>query len=135
MKKIRLILAAAAALTYGAASACTNFIVTRGASTDGSVMVTYAADSHALYGALYHTPGGKHKSGAMLPVYEWDTGRYLTDIPQVRETWSTIGNMNEHSPHHRRDDLRRPPRTGGLDGPHGLRVADLHHLAACQNRT
>ena len=46
---------------------------------------------------LYHTPGGKHKSGAMLPVYEWDTGRYLTDIPQVRETWSTIGNMNEHS--------------------------------------
>lgn len=97
MKKIRLILAAAAALTYGAASACTNFIVTRGASTDGSVMVTYAADSHALYGALYHTPGGKHKSGAMLPVYEWDTGRYLTDIPQVRETWSTIGNMNEHS--------------------------------------
>ena len=97
MKKIRLILAAAAALTYGAASACTNFIVTKGASTDGSVMVTYAADSHALYGALYHTPGGKHKSGAMLPVYEWDTGRYLTDIPQVRETWSTIGNMNEHS--------------------------------------
>ena len=60
MKKIRLILAAAAALTYGAASACTNFIVTRGASTDGSVMVTYAADSHALYGALYHTLGGKH---------------------------------------------------------------------------
>ena len=97
MKKIRLILAAAAALTYGAASACTNFIVTRGASTDGSVMVTYAADSHALYGALYHTPGGKHKSGAMLPVYEWDTGRYLTDIPQVRETYSTVGNMNEHS--------------------------------------
>ena len=97
MKKLRLILAATAVCAYGAASACTNFIVTRGASTDGSVMVTYAADSHALYGALYHIPGGKHKSGAMLPVYEWDTGRYLTDIPQVKETWSTIGNMNEHS--------------------------------------
>ena len=97
MKKLRLILAATAVCAYGAASACTNFIVTRGASTDGSVMVTYAADSHALYGALYHTPGGKHKSGAMLPVYEWDTGRYLTDIPQLKETWSTIGNMNEHS--------------------------------------
>ena len=97
MKKLRLILAATAVCAYGAASACTNFIVTRGASTDGSVMVTYAADSHALYGALYHTPGGEHKSGAMLPVYEWDTGRYLTDIPQVKETWSTIGNMNEHS--------------------------------------
>ena len=85
MKKIRLILAAAAALTYGAASACTNFIVTRGASTDGSVMVTYAADSHALYGALYHTPGGKHKSGAIRPTEAapnwrtrraaWTTGR------------------------------------------------------------
>lgn len=79
------------------AAACTNFIITKGASTDGSVMVTYAADSHALYGALYHTPGGRHKAGAMLPVYEWDTGRYLTDIPQVKETWSTIGNMNRHS--------------------------------------
>lgn len=97
MKKFRLILAATAVLAYGAASACTNFIVTKGASTDGSVMVTYAADSHALYGALYHTPGGKYKAGAMLPVYEWDTGRYLTDIPQVKETYSTIGNMNEHS--------------------------------------
>ena len=97
MKKLRLILAATAAVAYGAASACTNFIVTKGASTDGSVMVTYAADSHSLYGALYHTPGGKFKDGAMLPVYEWDTGRYLRDIPQVRETYSTIGNMNEHS--------------------------------------
>ena len=70
MRKLQYCLAAAAVCAYGAASACTNFIVTRGASTDGSVMVTYAADSHALYGALYHTPGGKHKSGAMLPVYE-----------------------------------------------------------------
>ena len=97
MKKIRLILAAAAAVTYGTVSACTNFIITKGASTDGSVMVSYAADSHSLYGALYHTPGGKFKAGALLPVYEWDTGRYLGDIPQVRETCSTIGNMNEHS--------------------------------------
>ena len=97
MKKLRLILAATGVLAYGAASACTNFIVTKGASTDGSVMVTYAADSHALYGALYHTPAGKYKAGTMLPVYEWDTGRYLTDIPQVKETYSTIGNMNEHS--------------------------------------
>ena len=97
MKKLRFTLAAAALFLYGTAAACTNFIVTKGASTDGSVMVTYAADSHALYGALYHTPGGRHKTGAMLPVYEWDTGRYLTDIPQPGETWSTIGNMNEHS--------------------------------------
>lgn len=97
MKKLPVILAAAALTFYGTTSACTNFIVTKGASTDGSAMVTYAADSHALYGALYHTPGGKHRAGAMLPVYEWDTGRYLTNIPQPDRTYSTIGNMNEHS--------------------------------------
>lgn len=96
MKKLLILLAAAIA-SQGAAEACTNFIVTKGASTDGSVMVTYAADSHALYGALYHTPGGKHKAGTTLPIYEWDTGRYLTAIPQPAITWSTIGNMNCHS--------------------------------------
>ncbi len=86
-----------ALLVCGPAAACTNFIVTKGASTDGSAMVSYAADSHALYGALYHSPAGRHKAGAMRPVYEWDTGRYLTDIPQPAVTWSTVGNMNEHS--------------------------------------
>ncbi len=83
--------------SYGGVYACTNFIVTAGASTDGSIMVTYAADSHALYGALYHTPAGRFKSGAMLPIYEWDTHKYLCDIPQIRQTYSTIGNMNKHS--------------------------------------
>ena len=97
MKKLFLIFAAAAAGAFIPAAACTNFIITKGASTDSSVMVSYAADSHALYGALYHTPAGHHMDGAMLPVYEWDTGRYLTDIPQIARTWSTIGNMNEHS--------------------------------------
>ena len=97
MKNIRTILAAVAMLSYGAAAACTNFIVTKGASTDGSVMVSYAADSHSLYGALYHSAGGKHSQGAILPIYEWDTGRYLTDIPQAGESYSTVGNMNEHS--------------------------------------
>ncbi|WP_297931415.1 C69 family dipeptidase [uncultured Alistipes sp.] len=97
MKKLPLLLAGIAMTLYGTADACTNFIVTRGASTDGSAMVSYAADSHQLYGALYHTPAGRYKTGAMLPVYEWDTGRYLTDIPQVATTYSTVGNMNEHS--------------------------------------
>ena len=97
MKKFRMFLAAAALVAYATADACTNFIITRGASTDGSVMVSYAADSHALYGALYHNAGGKHLKGSILPVYEWDTGRYLTDIPQVEESYTTVGNMNEHS--------------------------------------
>lgn len=79
-----------------AAAACTNFIVTKGASTDGSIMVSYAADSHQLYGCLYKYTPSKHRS-AMMPVYEWDTGKYLGEIPQAETTYATIGNMNEHS--------------------------------------
>ena len=99
MKKTlrNLALALSACIICDAASACTNFIVTRGASTDGSIMVTYAADSHALYGALYKHRAGTYKPGTMMPVYEWDTGRYLCEIPQVAETFETVGNMNEHS--------------------------------------
>ena len=74
--------------------ACTNFIITRGASTDGSILVTYAADSHQLYGELYQHRAAKYKAGAMMPVYEWDTGKYLGDIPQVSQTYSTLSNMN-----------------------------------------
>ena len=77
--------------------ACTNFIITRGASTDGSILVTYAADSHQLYGELYQHRAAKYKAGTMMPVYEWDTGKYLGDIPQVNQTYSTLSNMNEHS--------------------------------------
>ncbi|MDE6624370.1 MAG: C69 family dipeptidase [Alistipes sp.] len=97
MKRLLTILAAAALGMTAPAEACTNFIVTKGASTDGSVMVSYAADSHALYGALYHTLGGRHKAGTMLPVYCWDEGNFLTEIPQAAETYTTVGNMNEHS--------------------------------------
>lgn len=95
MKKTILLTIATTLCAWAGALACTNLIVTRGASTDGSVMVSYAADSHQLYGALYHTPAGKHKAGAMMKVYEWDTSRYLGEIPQVARTWSTVGNMNE----------------------------------------
>ena len=93
----RLILTLLFGVAAWTADACTNFIVTKGASADGSVMVSYAADSHQLYGALYFVPGGKFKAGDMLRVEEWDTGKYLGDIPQVASTYTTIGNMNEHS--------------------------------------
>lgn len=98
MKKILLTLAltVAGAIAGREATACTNFIITRGASTDGSIMVTYAADSHQLYGCLYKYTPSKH-AAAMMPVYEWDTGKYLGDIPQAEVTYSTVGNMNEHS--------------------------------------
>ncbi|WP_278832605.1 C69 family dipeptidase [Porphyromonas cangingivalis] len=77
------------------AKACTDLIVGRKASTDGSVIVSYAADSHTLYGALYHWPAAVWQQGAMLKVYEWDTGVYGGDIAQVGRTYNVVGNMNE----------------------------------------
>lgn len=76
--------------------ACTNFLVTRGASKTGSVMITYSADSHVLYGELYFWPSRDYPDGAWLDVYEWDTGKYMGKIKQVRHTYSVVGNMNEH---------------------------------------
>ena len=76
--------------------ACTNFLVTKGASKDGSVMITYSADSHTLYGELYHWPAKTWPAGSMLDVYEWDTGKFLGKIPQAPVTYNVTGNMNEH---------------------------------------
>ncbi len=76
--------------------ACTNVLITKGASADGSVLVTYAADSHQLYGELYFTPAGIFRPGVLLGVNEWDTGRFLGQIPQIGRTYQTVGNMNEH---------------------------------------
>jgi dipeptidase len=76
--------------------ACTNFLVTKGASKDGSVMITYSADSHTLYGELYHWPAATWPAGSMLNVYEWDTGKFLGQIPQAPVTYNVVGNMNEH---------------------------------------
>ena len=71
--------------------ACTNFLVTRGASVDGSTMITYSADSHYLYGELYHWPAALYAPGTLLKIYEWDSGRYLGEIPQALQTYSVIG--------------------------------------------
>ena len=86
------------ALTLSAASAlaCTNFIAGKKATTDGSVMITYAADSHTLYGDLSHTPAAVHKDGAMRKIVEWDTGKELGEIPQPKETYNVVGNMNQY---------------------------------------
>jgi len=86
----------AIALVAGTAVACTNFLVTPGASADGSSMISYAADSHALYGGLYHSPAADHPEGSMLNVTDWDSGVYLGQIPQANHTYNVIGNTNEH---------------------------------------
>ncbi len=77
-------------------SACTNYLITKGASTDGSTMISYAADSHVLYGELYHWPAATYPIGTMLDVYEWDTGKYMGQIAQALQTYNVIGNMNEN---------------------------------------
>ena len=76
------------------ASACTNFLITKGASKDGSTMITYSADSHVLYGELYYWPERDWEPGSILEVYEWDTGKFLGTIPQVEHTYNVVGNMN-----------------------------------------
>lgn len=96
MKRLLILTAVFAMFAVADGKACTNFIVTKGASTDGSIMVSYAADCHNLYGELYKHIGGKHKAGTMIPVIEWVEGRNLGMIPQVAETYSTVGNMNEY---------------------------------------
>ena len=75
--------------------ACTNFIVGKKASGDGSVFVTYNADSYGAFMPLYHYPAAKHQAGEMRKVYEWDTNKYLGEIPEAAETWNVIGNSNE----------------------------------------
>lgn len=76
-------------------NACTNFLVTKGASADGSTMISYAADSHVLYGELYHYPAADHQKGSVRELYDWDSGRYLGRIPEVSHTYNVVGNMNE----------------------------------------
>ena len=97
MKKIIFIAACLAAAFLAVPSdACTNVIISKGASANGSVLVSYAADSHMLFGELYFHKAARWKAGSMLSVDEWDTGRHLNEIPQPAQTWKTVGNMNEH---------------------------------------
>ena len=77
------------------ADACTSFLVGKKASADGSTMITYCADSHTLYGDIEHTPAADHKPGDLRKVYDWDSGKYLTSIPQPAHTYGVNGNMNE----------------------------------------
>lgn len=95
-KSVWMAAAVAATLWNGTASACTNFLVSKGASADGSTIITYSADSHTLYGELYFTPAQTHRPGTMIDIIEWDTGKFLGRIKQVPQTYAVVGNMNEH---------------------------------------
>lgn len=95
MKKLLTLLTIFCLFSTVKVNACTNFLVTKGASADGSTMISYAADSHVLYGELYYYPAADYPEGAMRDLYDWDSGRYLGQIPEVRHTYNVVGNMNE----------------------------------------
>ncbi len=95
MKKLFLtVVTMLAAITSG--MACTNLIVGKAASADGSVIVSYSADSYGMYGYLCHYPAAVHAEGTWREVYDWETGRYTGRIPEAAQTYNVIGNINEH---------------------------------------
>lgn len=97
MRKTLKLTLLAVVLSIGySATACTNFLFTKGATKDGSTMITYAADSHTLYGELYYRKAATYPAGTMFQVVDWDSGRPLIKIPQVAQTYSVVGNINEH---------------------------------------
>lgn len=80
---------------YVGASACTNFIVGKKASVDGSVICTYNADDYGMFTGLLHLPAAKHAPGDMRQVFDWDTNVYHGQIPEAAETYNVLGNINE----------------------------------------
>ncbi len=131
----RLALAVALAALSGprAAEACTSYLVTRGASVDGSTMLSYAADSHVRYGELYFRRGGTWPAGSRVALRHRDDDRPLGDIPQAPRTYDVVGFMNENqvaigeSTFGGREELRDP--TGGID------YGSLMFLAMDRSRT
>ena len=96
MNKFALILLLVCVSVIHQTFACTNFLFTKSTTKDGSTAITYAADSHVLYGELYYWPATDWPAGSMVDIYEWDTGKFLGQIPQVSHTYNVVGNMNEH---------------------------------------
>ncbi len=95
IKKVGLIIVFISILSTPSWS-CTNFLVGKKATTDGSTFISYSADSYYLFGALYHYPAANYPDGSMLDVVEWDTGKPLGKIKQAKQTYNVIGNINEH---------------------------------------
>lgn len=83
-------------ISYLSSWACTNFIVGKKASADGSVICSYNADDYGLFIGLCHYPAGKHEKGSMRKIYDWDTNVYHGQIPEAEITYNVIGNINEY---------------------------------------
>lgn len=90
-----LVLSAAMLLASSGAFACSNLIVGKKASVDGSVMVSYNADDYGMFGHLCHYPASTHPKGTMRQIYDWDSGVYHGEIEEAPVTYNVIGNINE----------------------------------------
>lgn len=95
MRKLSYLIATIALMVSSRGEACTNIIVTPGASADGSAMISYAADSHWLYGELYFQKASRHAPGSVRKIVEWDSAKPLGEIPEIARTFKRVGNMNE----------------------------------------
>ena len=95
MKKTLMVAIGVMLMALSNGYACTNFIVGKKASADGSVICSYNADSYGAFMNLARYPAAKHKKGDMRKIFEWDTNKYLGEIPEAEETYSVVGNINE----------------------------------------
>lgn len=93
--KIKLGLALTLSISFASSFACTNFLVGKKASVTGSTMISYAADSHQLYGELYYTPAADHAPGAKRQIIDWDSQKPLGEIAEIAHTYRVVGNVNE----------------------------------------
>ena len=94
-KRIMFLLAVLVA-GFSQAIACTNLIVGKNASVDGSVIVSYSADSYGMFGELYHFPAATHPKGSMREIHDWDSGKFLGSIKEAPNTYNVVGNMNQY---------------------------------------
>lgn len=92
----RIVLVVFLLVSYFSSWACTNFIVGKKASADGSVICSYNADDYGLFIGLCHYPAGKHEKGSVRKIYDWDTNVYHGQIPEAEVTYNVIGNINEY---------------------------------------
>lgn len=92
----RIVLVVFLLVSYFSSWACTNFIVGKKASADGSVICSYNADDYGLFIGLCHYPAGKHEKGSVRKIYDWDTNVYHGHIPEAEVTYNVIGNINEY---------------------------------------
>lgn len=83
-------------ITIFSSFACTSLLIGKNASVDGSVMITYSADSYAVYGELYFKPTGEFDPKTMMEMHDWETNRYLGPIQRVEKTNNMVGYINDY---------------------------------------